>query len=354
MSFHTKIENSAVGELDLSFVVPFFNERESLLILYQEIQENCARLRKSFELIFVDDGSKDGSTQIALDLSREDERVSLLRFRRNFGKSAALSAGFGVARGDVVFSMDADLQDNPVEIGAFLKKLDEGADVVSGWKQVRNDPVDKTLPSKIFNGAVNKAFGLHLNDHNCGFKAYRRETLAELNLYGELHRFVPALLHARGFRIEQIPVEHRARRFGVSKFGAKRLVKGALDLLTVWLTTRYGARPLHLFGGAGLVSSVLGGIILAYLGALWAFGLGPIGDRPLLMLGMLLVLAGGQLIGVGLLGELILARTIREEDKYALFEKHGAVSQQELLEKTAAAKPGSCSPSAKASTVRLT
>ncbi|MCR2835035.1 glycosyltransferase family 2 protein [Parerythrobacter lacustris] len=337
MSFAGKIEPSLGTAPDCSFVIPFFNEHESLQILYREIVENCEALGNTFELVFVDDGSTDAGTEVVRRLAQADPRVSLLRFRRNFGKSAALSAGFGAAQGDVVFSMDADLQDNPSEIGNFLAALDLGADVVSGWKQVRNDPVDKTLPSKLFNGAVNKAFGLKLNDHNCGFKAYRRETLAELNLYGELHRFVPALLHARGFRIAQIPVEHRARRFGKSKFGAKRLVKGALDLLTVWLTTRYGARPLHLFGGTGLVASVLGGGILTYLSVLWALGMGPIGDRPLLLFGMLLVLAGGQLIGVGLLGELILARTIGEKDKYAIAEKSGAVADRELERRIAAA-----------------
>jgi glycosyltransferase involved in cell wall biosynthesis len=225
--------------------------------------------------------------------------------------------------------MDADLQDNPAEIGNFLKALDEGADVVSGWKQVRNDPLDKTLPSRLFNGAVNKAFGLDLNDHNCGFKAYRREALDELNLYGELHRFVPALLHARGYRIGQIPVQHRARQFGVSKFGAKRLIKGALDLLTVWLNTRYGARPLHLFGGGGLLLSGLGIAILAYLSAIWLAGQ-PIGNRPLLVFGMLLMLFGGQMITVGLLGELILRRTIGENDKYSIRETAGAAFRREL------------------------
>jgi len=339
MSFEGKIERAVTPSPSLSFVIPFVDEGESLAILYAEILETCVALGKSFEIVFVDDGSRDGGAQVVRRLAAEDERVVFLRFRRNFGKSAALSAGFGVARGSVVFSMDADLQDDPREIGRFIAALEDGADVVSGWKQIRNDPVDKTLPSKLFNGAVNKAFGLRLNDHNCGYKAYRRETLGELNLYGELHRFVPALLHARGFRIVQIPVQHRARRFGKSKFGAKRLIKGALDLLTVWLTTRYGARPLHLFGGAGLAASLLGGAILAYLSVIWALGLGPIGDRPLLLFGMLLVLAGGQLIGVGLLGELILARTIGENDKYAVAEISVPVRYEARVKQTATRLP---------------
>lgn len=325
MSMRNDPQQFAPTTPELSFVIPFFDEAESLGILYEELKESCDKLGQSFEIIFIDDGSKDGGDVIIRDLAAQDRRISLIRFRRNFGKSAALSAGFGVARGNIIFSMDADLQDNPVEIGNFLNALDMGVDCVSGWKQIRNDPMDKTLPSKVFNGAVNKTFGLELNDHNCGFKAYRREALEELELYGELHRFVPALLFARGFKIGQIPVQHRARQFGQSKFGAKRLIKGALDLMTVALTTRYGARPLHLFGVAGLACTVLGLAALAYLSVLWLIGAGPIGDRPLLLFGMLGVLSGGQLIGTGLVAELLLKRTVDEADKYSIAERHGAL-----------------------------
>lgn len=320
MSFEGRIERSLTPRPELSFVIPFLNERESLELLYAEVVSACQAIAASFEIVLVDDGSRDGGAALARSLVKRDGRVTLVRLRRNFGKSAALSAGFRHARGAVVFSMDADLQDDPAEIGKFLAALDQGADCVSGWKKVRNDPADKTLPSRLFNAAVNRAFGLNINDHNCGFKAYRREALDELELYGELHRFVPALLFARGFEIAQVPVNHRARQFGKSKFGAKRLVKGALDLMTVWLTTRYGARPLHLFGGGGLVVSAIGAAMLAYLTVLWFAGLGPVGDRPLLLFGILLVLAGGQMIGVGLLAELILKRTIVEGDKYSIAE----------------------------------
>lgn len=344
MSFAEKFEPAATDQVECSFVIPFFNEVESLEILYGEILEECTRLERSFEIVFIDDGSTDGGDEIVRKLQRKDERISLIRFRRNFGKSAALSAGFREALGDIVFSMDADLQDNPVEIGNFLDALDKGFDCVTGWKQVRNDPLDKTLPSKLFNGAVNKAFGLEINDHNCGFKAYRRAALCELEMYGELHRFVPALLHARGFTIGQIPVQHRSRRFGKSKFGTKRLIKGALDLLTVWLTTRYAARPLHLFGGGGLILTTLGGAILAYLSVLWLIGAGPIGDRPLLMLGMLLMLFGGQMISVGLVAEVILRRTIRENDKYSVAEKSGAIFQREIIGEIADALPAHTQP----------
>ncbi len=305
-------------QVQISVVVPFFNEAESLPILHQRITEALEAEGASFEVIFINDGSTDDSEKAIQKIQTADPRIRLLAFRRNFGKSAALSAAFQVTKGDIVITMDADLQDDPKELPRLIARIHGGADVVSGWKQVRNDPVDKTLPSKLFNATVNKAFGLELNDHNCGFKAYRAEALKELNLYGELHRFIPALLHARGFKIEQIPVEHHARQFGKSKFGAERLIKGALDLMTVWLTTRYGARPLHMFGGAGIIFGGLGALILTYLSVLWLLGFGPIGDRPLLLFGMLLALFGSQLVGVGLLGELILSRTIDERDKYAL------------------------------------
>ena len=305
-------------QVQISVVVPFFNEAESLPILHQRITEALEAEGASFEVIFINDGSTDDSEKAIQKIQAADPRIRLLAFRRNFGKSAALSAAFQVTKGDIVITMDADLQDDPKELPRLIARIHCGADVVSGWKQVRNDPVDKTLPSKLFNATVNKAFGLELNDHNCGFKAYRSEALKELNLYGELHRFIPALLHARGFKIEQIPVEHHARQFGKSKFGAERLIKGALDLMTVWLTTRYGARPLHMFGGAGIIFGGLGAVILTYLSVLWLLGFGPIGDRPLLLFGMLLALFGSQLVGVGLLGELILSRTIDERDKYAL------------------------------------
>lgn len=306
--------------LDLSFVVPFLDENDSIKALYAGIVENCEALGKSFEIIFVDDGSRDGGACIVRDLAQHDSRISLIRFRRNFGKSAALSAGFSAARGTIVFTMDADLQDDPSELPRFIAVIESGADVVSGWKQFRHDPVDKTLPSRLFNAAVNRVFGLRLHDHNCGFKAYRAEALTELNLYGELHRFVPALLFARGFNIVELPVTHHPRRFGKSKFGAGRLIKGALDLMTVSLTTRYGARPLHLFGGAGLVLAMFGFAILFYLSAIWMLDMGAIGGRPLLMLGMLLMLLGSQLVGTGLLGELLLSRTIREQDKYVVLD----------------------------------
>lgn len=304
----------------VSIVIPFLNEAPTIAPLHAGIATELARADVRFEIIFVDDGSSDAGPAVCRDLARLHDNVSLISFRRNFGKAAALSAGFARARGKVVITMDADLQDDPEELPRFLAAIADGADVVCGWKKVRHDPLGKTLPSRLFNATVNRAFKLKLRDHNCGFKAYRREALDGVNLYGELHRFMPALLQARGYRIAELPVRHRARAHGASKYGMERLVKGALDLMTVALTTRYGARPLHMFGGGGLLLGLAGAGILSYLSLLWMIGAGPIGDRPLLMLGMLLMLFGGQMIGTGLLGELFLARSIREDDKYDIRE----------------------------------
>jgi glycosyltransferase involved in cell wall biosynthesis len=291
--------------VDVSVVVPVFNERDSLAELHRRVAEVLAGQGLSFELVFIDDGSSDGSDAVLRDLRRADPRVRVATFRRNFGKAAALAAGFERARGAVVVTMDADLQDDPAEIPRFLARLDEGFDIVSGWKQDRQDPWDKTLPSRLFNKVVRAVSGVRLNDFNCGFKAYRAEALAHLRLYGELHRFIPVLLFWRGFSVGEIPVRHHARRHGRSKYGLSRLVKGFFDLLTVVLTTRFQQRPLHLFGFVGSVFGALGVLILLYLTVLWFAGLGPIGTRPLLFLGLLLVVVGVQLVSTGLIAEFV-------------------------------------------------
>lgn len=320
----------------LSIVVPFLDEADTLVRLRDGIDTALRRLDLPYEIVFVNDGSRDGSEQACRELSERYDNITLINFRRNFGKSAALSAGFLVARGDIVVTMDADLQDDPAELPRFIEAIHAGADVVCGWKQNRQDPQSKTVPSRFFNAAVNRAFGLELHDHNCGFKAYRAEALPSLNLYGELHRFVPALLHARGFRVEELPVTHHPRRHGVSKFGAGRLLKGALDLLTVALTTRYGARPLHIFGTVGLAMILLGGLCLTYLTVLWFLGAGPIGDRPLLIFGVLLMLFGGQLVSTGLIAEMLVARSIDERSKYEIRDVIGLAERApELAVQTA-------------------
>jgi glycosyltransferase involved in cell wall biosynthesis len=287
----------------LSFVIPAYNEAESLPQLYDEILANLGE--HQCEIIFLDDGSTDDTFAVMHQLAQRDSRVKVIRFRGNFGKSAGLNAGFLQATGDVVFTMDADLQDDPAEIPNFLAKLDEGYDLVTGWKKKRNDPINKTLPSKLYNAVTSSSFKLKLHDYNCGFKAYRRAVVEELDIYGEMHRYIPALAHARGFKVAEIPVHHRKREFGKSKFGAERYLRGFLDLITVKLVTSYLHSPLYLFGRIGAASTILGIIIGVYLTIL-KFGYGmPLSNRPLLFLAILLIMAGLQFFSIGLLGELI-------------------------------------------------
>ncbi len=323
MSFEPRRDQFASAPPVVSVVVPFLNEADTLASLHAAIARELDKAGIRHEVIFVNDGSTDGSEAICRNLAALHPNVVLLNFRTNFGKSAALSAGFREATGGIIITMDADLQDDPTELPRFIAAIGDGADVVCGWKRERIDPIGKTAPSKLFNAVVNRTFGLRLHDHNCGFKAYRAEALVSLNLYGELHRFVPALLHARGYRIVELPIRHYPRRFGKSKFGASRLVKGALDLMTVALTTRYATRPGHIFGAIGLLMLTAGGLCLAYLACLWMIGAGPIGNRPLLFLGMLLMLFGGQLISTGLIAELVLSRSIAESDKYSIRDRVG-------------------------------
>jgi glycosyltransferase involved in cell wall biosynthesis len=288
----------------ITIVVPFLDEEGSLEELHSRLTSVLSGVGQAYEILFVDDGSRDRGGEIVDGLAARDPHVGVVHFRRNFGKAAALDAGFRRARGRIVFTMDADLQDDPTEIPSFLAKLSEGYDLVSGWKKKRHDPMGKTLPSKFFNFVVSASSGLKLNDFNCGFKAYRADAVRGLDLYGELHRYVPVLVHWRGFRVTEIPVVHHPRTTGSSKYGIERLAKGFFDLLTVLLITRYRARPLHLFGGVGLAFAMVGFGCLAYLTVIWFMGHN-IGTRPLLLLGVLLVLVGVQLVSTGLLGEMI-------------------------------------------------
>ncbi len=290
----------------LSFVIPVLNEEESIAQLYREIIQNLGEHRH--EIIFIDDGSTDDSFKQMWALASEDESVKLIRFRRNFGKAAALQKGFELARGEVVFTMDADLQDDPVEIPAFLAKLDEGFDMVSGWKKKRRDPWHKRIPSRIFNSVTAATFRLSLKDYNCGFKAYRKELVKELSLYGEMHRYIPALAHSLGFSVGEIPIRHRARQFGKSKYGMERYLRGFFDLLTVKMVTQYIKSPLYLFGRIGLLSTVVGTAITVYLAVLKIFYGVALSNRPLLFLGILLILGGLQFVSLGLISELIINR----------------------------------------------
>jgi glycosyltransferase involved in cell wall biosynthesis len=292
---------------ELSVVVPVLDEVDSLPGLYRELTAVLEPLGRPYELIFVDDGSQDGSFATLEKLHRSDDRVRVIQHRRNFGKAAALQSGFRAARGDVVVTLDADLQDDPAELPRLLQHLEDGCDLVSGWKQDRQDPASKTLPSRLFNRVTAWLTGVRLHDFNSGYKAYRREVVEELRLYGELHRFIPALAAWRGFRVEEVPVHHRPRRFGRSKYGSARFWRGSLDLLTVLFLTRYTRRPLHLFGSLGLLAWAAGGSVNLYLAALWLAGVRPIGNRPLLAFGILGMLVGLQFFCLGLLSELILS-----------------------------------------------
>jgi glycosyltransferase involved in cell wall biosynthesis len=288
----------------ISVVVPLLNEEHSLEALYSEIAAALESHGYEFEVVFVDDGSTDGSMSVLTRMHDELPNVVVVHFRRNFGKAAALQAGFIQARGDVVVTIDADLQDDPAEIPKLLAKLDEGFDLVSGWKARRNDPYLRRLFSRIFNWATAVISGVHLHDVNCGLKAYRAEVLQGMRLYGELHRFIPILAAYRGFRVAEIPVNHRARQHGRSRYGPERYLRGFFDLLSVTFMGRYRHRPLHLFGGVGVLMGAVGFIILTYLTMLWFWGHG-IGHRPLLTLGVLLMVVGIQFVSLGLLSELI-------------------------------------------------
>ncbi len=309
----------------ISVLIPVMNEEGNLDELYQRLSEELERIALPWEIVFVDDGSEDATWEIVTRLSESDPRVVGVRHRRNFGKARALANGFRIVRGDVVVTMDGDLQDDPAELPNFLSKLDEGYDLVSGWKQRRKDPLGKTAPSKLFNWTVRKSSGVPLHDFNCGFKAYRHDVTQSIRLYGELHRFTPVLANAEGFRIAELPVKHHARKWGSSKYGWSRLTKGFLDLFTVIFLTQYRQRPMHLFGLPGLLSMLLG-----VLAGIWlviekfAFN-EAIGTRPLLMLSVLLVVIGAQFFGLGLLGEFLAhgSHVASEPDQLPLRETVG-------------------------------
>ncbi len=261
----------------ISVVIPLFNEEESLSELHRQVTETLLSIGETHEIVFIDDGSRDGSWGVIESITAHDPAVRAIRFRRNFGKARALDAGFSLAEGDLVFTMDADLQDDPAEIPRFLKKLhDDGLDVVSGWKRKRYDPWHKVGPSRVFNWMVSTLTGCHLHDHNCGFKLYRRDVVRNVEIYGELHRFVPVLAAEKGFKVGEIEVHHRPRTFGRSKYGWNRMFKGFLDLLAVAARTRFGRRPMHLIGGVGFALSWFGAVgiavsaVIALLGS-WAF-----------------------------------------------------------------------------------
>ncbi len=320
----------------LSVVVPVFNEQESLIQLIDELKAGIGSSVASFEIILVDDGSTDDSWRLIMELSQAasavnapDSRVPVsgIRLRRNFGKAAALTAGMKIATGELILMLDADLQDDPAEFPELLRQIHAGFDVVNGWKERRLDPWHKVYPSKVFNWMVGAMSGLKLHDHNCGLKLFRSEVAREIRIYGELHRFIPVLAHARGFKVAEVAVNHRPRQHGHSKYGVRRFLRGLLDLLTVTFLTGFGRSPLHAMGSVGLGFFTLGMLGLGYLSLIWIAnqtgmiaGPKPIGNRPLLAYSIAASLLGGQALSLGLLAELIVANTTRHSDSYSVRE----------------------------------
>lgn len=288
----------------ISLVIPLFNEEESLVPLANEIRKALKPLNTPYEVILVDDGSTDNSLKVIKEIVRTDKRFKFISFRKNYGKSAALQIGFKAATGDVVITLDADLQDDPHEISNLLSKLNEGFDLCSGWKKQRFDPFVKKYSSRFFNFVTRLMSGIKLHDFNCGLKAYRKEVVKNIRVYGELHRYMPVLANWQGFTVTEIPVKHHPRRYGKTKFGISRFFKGFIDLITVMFATRYIKRPMHFFGFFGALSFFVGFIVNVYLTIEWISGK-PLSNRPMLFLGMLMIIVGVQFFSVGLLGEMI-------------------------------------------------
>ena len=299
----------------ISILVPAYNEASSIPELYRDILENAEKLdNANWNIWFINDGSTDQTEETILKLMGLDNRVHIISFRKNFGKSAALQAGFRHVNGDIIFTMDADLQDDPAEFHRFIEKIDEGYDLVVGWKQKRLDPAEKRLPSKIFNAITSKMAGFKLHDFDCGFKCFRREVVDSMDLYGELHRYIPVLAHRNGFRITEIPVHHRERKHGRSKYGFERYMRGLLDSLTTTFLLRYSDRPMYFFGRVGVISAFIGFLICLILTIEWFCGQA-IGHRPLLTLGVLLIIVGFQSISTGFVCNLIIDHNFRQSYK---------------------------------------
>ena len=321
----------------ITCVIPVYNEFESLPELHRQIISVCEANNYQYEIVFVDDGSNDSSWDCILNLQKQDTNIKGIRFRRNFGKAAALNAGFKEATGSIVFTLDADLQDDPEEIPHFLELMEsESLDVISGWKKRRYDPWHKVGPSRIFNRMVSTMTKVKLHDHNCGFKCYRREVLEEVHLYGELHRFVPVLAAARGFKVGEIIVNHRKRQFGHSKYGVRRIVKGFLDLLTVYMLTGYGHRPQHLLGTLGLGCFGASGCLTLGLSLHWILDRlfdveNPVHlhERAIFYFALVGVIIGIQLLMTGFVAELVTKQTSRDEQIYAVCETIGTAKNEE-------------------------
>jgi glycosyltransferase involved in cell wall biosynthesis len=302
--------------LDVSVVVPLLNEEENIPILYDELTQSLQKIGVEYELVFVDDGSTDSSLQILEDLQKADATIHVISLRKNFGQTAALTAGFDMAKGNIIVAMDADLQNDPADISILLDKINEGNDMVTGWRFNRQDPfLSRKLPSKIANKIISVATGVHLHDYGCTLKAFRREVIKNIKLYGEMHRFIPAIASAMGVSIAEVKVNHRARRFGTSKYGISRTLRVILDLITVKFLLNYSTRPIHVFGTIGILSGSLGSLLALVMTAQRQLYGMAMSDRPLLLLAILLIFVGVQFVTIGLVAEM-LARTYHEsQDK---------------------------------------
>ncbi len=316
------------SQLDLSVVVPIYNEAESVEALVKAIANSVRETQLSYEIICVDDGSKDGSTQVLTNLAQKRVDLKAVILRRNYGQTPAMAAGFGLAKGKVIVTLDGDLQNDPADIPMLLAKLNEGYDLVSGWRKNRQDAaLTRLLPSKIANLIIAKVTGVRLHDYGCSLKAYRSELVADMNLYGELHRFLPALAYIEGARIAEVPVRHHARRFGQSKYGLGRTIRVVMDLLTVFFMKKFLTRPMHVFGLGGVISLAAGIAMGAYLTIVKLFFNQNIGDRPLLILAVLLVITGVNLFCFGLVTELLM-RTYHESQRRPIYRIRDVFGQK--------------------------
>ena len=304
----------------ISVLVPLFNEEESLTKLSNQISDVFDKISPDYEILFMDDGSTDNSLKVIKDLARTNNKIRYISFRKNYGKSAALNVGFKNTSGDVVVTMDADLQDDPSEIPNLLAELQKGFDLVSGWKKKRHDPFIKKYSSRFFNYVTKVMSGIKIHDFNCGLKAYRKAVIKSVSIHGELHRYIPVLADWKGFKVSEIVVKHHPRKYGKTKFGISRFFKGFIDLVTVIFTTRYIQRPLHFFGMLGVMSFIIGFVIDAYLSILWLLDKIHLSNRPVLYLGTVLIIVGVQLFSLGLIGEMLVHNN-KKEDSYGIKEK---------------------------------
>jgi glycosyltransferase involved in cell wall biosynthesis len=319
---NTKIESDKDKTLDLSVVIPIYNEAKNVEKLYEKLEEVLSKLDKSYEVLLVDDGSTDGTTDELTEIHKRNSKYKVIQFRRNYGQTAAISAGFDYALGDVIVTIDADLQNDPKDIPKILKKIEDGYDVVSGWRKERKDPfLTRIIPSKVANWLISILAGIHLHDYGCTLKAYSKDVAKNVQLYGEMHRYIPALASWIGINVTEVPVSHHERRFGKSKYGLSRTPRVILDLITLKFLLSYSTRPIQIFGSLGIITGFTGFLIALYLSYLRLILRQPIGDRPLLLLAVLLIFLGFQFISMGLLGELVVRTYHESQNKPIYFVK---------------------------------